>query len=212
MSKQPKKTEAKSVPNIYEGLDINKNHKTYVVEDVHFLFYIFDNASSVHIIKEAIAKRWEGLGAFMELGEQTILAYHENLFKCSPDKKQAMVLTTQYTWAKICSLAVDRRTTNVPVTASGRKSTIGLCEYRAGSELGDGQLKTPQAKSCLKLFREVLASDRATVSETDRFVSEEVLHQYIVEHAGELHTKQDPWRIFQYYRPTLIAEKLITRK
>ena len=212
--KTPKQAEAKSTPNIYQGLDVNKDQKTYVIEDVHFLFYIFDNAHSVHIIKEAIQKRFDGLGAFMELSEQTILTYHENLFKQNPPKGTSMVHAAQYTWAKIISICVDRRTTKVPVSANGRKSTIGLCEYRTGTAEGDGQLKTPQAKACLKLFREVLASDAATVATegTDRFVTEEVLRQYIIDHASELHTRQDPWRIFQYYRPALITEKLITRK
>jgi len=202
----------KNNPEIYHGLDIKKDVNAFVVEDVHLGYYIFDNVQSCHIIKEARQKCWEGFNAFVDENKQTILTYHENLFKCNADKEQLIEVTAQYCWAKIISIAVDRRTTQVPVSTSGRKSTIGLCEYRAGTETGDGQLKTPQAKACLKLFREVLNSDKATVTETDRFVTEAILRQYIIDHAGELKTKQDPWRIFQYYRPNLIAEKLITRK
>ena len=209
MAKQTKI--AQNQVEIYQGLDITKNQNACVVEDVHSLFYIFDNPSSIHILKEARLKVWDGIGVFMDQGKQTILCYHENLFKCNPDKSLNPVKISQYTWAKIVSLAVDRRSVHTP-TQNGRKSTIGLCEYRATSELGEGQLKTPQAKACIKLFREVLASDKATATDTDRFVTEEVLRQYIIDHAAELHTKQDPWRIFQYYRPNLITEKLITRK
>ena len=210
MSKQKKKSqEVKSSPEIYAGLNTNTELKAYVVEDVHMLYYIFDSKSHVHIVKEAIQKGWDGFNAFAEENKNTILAYHDNFFKVNPPEEQALDITAAYCWSKIISLAVDRRTTKVPVNASGRKSTIGLCEYRAGVITeGDGSLKTPQAKACLKLFRQRLALAEGD----DKFILEADLRKYIEEHASELHTRQDPWRIFQYYRPNLIQEKLITRK
>jgi len=208
MAKQQK--QVKSTPDIYQGLDITKNQNCYVVEDVHFLFYIFDNAQSVHIIKEAIQKRFNGIGDLLDLGIQTMLAYHENFFKVSPDKKQDPTVTAQYVWAKMISLAVDRRSNQVPVSASGRKSTIGLCQYRLTGKGNVENLKTPQAKACLKLLKDCLAKNIIPDTE-DQFVTEEVLKQYVIDNAGELHTKQDPWRIFQYYRPNLISEGIITR-
>lgn len=171
------------------------------------LFYIFDNTQSIHIIKDAIQKTWaKGLSDFIDIGTQTMLCYHENLFKCTPDKSLTPIQIAQYTWAKIVSIAVDRRTTHVP-TLAGRKSTIGLCEYRLGTVETDTGLKTPQARSCLKLFKEAIG-----LKPEQDFILEADLRQYIIDHAAELHTRQDPWRIFQYYRPQLISEKLITRK
>jgi hypothetical protein len=216
MSKNTK--QAKSTPEIYQGLSIEGKQEQCVVEDVHMLFYIFDNTQSIHILKQAIQKTWaKGLTDFLEEGKQTMLAYHENLFKCNAPKDQDPTVTAQYTWAKIVSIAIDRRTTKVPVLA-GRKSTIGLCEYRKGSNIDQPNLlKTPQANACLKLFIACIESNTEPRPDDkdgniDIFVTEEVLRQYIVDHAAELHTRQDPWRIFQYYRPQLISEKLITRK
>lgn len=210
MKKQPKQTQ--STPETYHGLDTKRDLKAYIVEDVHMLYYIFDSKSHVHIIKEAIQKGWDGVSAFTDENKQTLLAYHENLFKCNPPEGQDLTITAAYCWAKILTLTVDRRSSNVPISATGRKSTIGLCEYRIGSITeGDGGLKTPQAKASLHLFRQCLAASESGTPE-DRFITEEVLRKYIEDHASELHTRQDPWRIFQYYRPNLIQEKLITRK
>lgn len=203
--------EAKSTPELYHGLDINAEQKTFVIEDVHGFFYIFEDIQHCHILKEAIQKQFTGIDSFIDLNKQTILAYHEHLFKVTPEKKQDLTLTAQYCWAKIISLAIDRRANKAPVSATGRKSTIGLCEYRKGpNEVPN--LKTPQANACYRLFLEVLTSDKATTAGEDRYVNEATLRQYIIDHATELHTKQDPWRIFQYYRPNLITDKLITRK
>lgn len=40
-------------------------------------------------------------------------------------------------------------------------------------------------------------------------VSEEKLREIAAQRAEELKTKQDPWRIFQYYRPRLINEDFL---
>ena len=207
--------QAKSTPDIYQGLDITGKNEQCVIEDIHMGFYIFDRPEAIHILKEARQKTWaKGLSDFMEEGKQTMLAYHENLFKCTPDKSLNPVQIAQYVWAKIISIAVDRRTTNIPKTSTGRKSTIGLCEYRLGANADQPNLlKTPQANACLKLFKECIEGTGPDGSQLkDRFILEADLRQYIVDHAAELHTRQDPWRIFQYYRPQLISEKLITRK
>jgi hypothetical protein len=205
--------QAKATPNIYHGLDITKNGKCFILEDVHFQFYIFESISHHHIVKEAIHKTWNSLDTFLDEPKQTILAYHDNFFKVSPPKDQDLTLTAQYVWAKIISLAVDRRP-QAPVNATGRKSAIGNCVYRPGQlskvdPLSEGMLKTPQSKICLRLLRECIA---ANSTPEDPQVTESILRQYIIDHASELKTRQDPWRIFQYYRPELIAEKLITRQ
>lgn len=217
MAKQPKQVEVKSTPELYAGLTINKDNKACVIEDVHGFFYIFDSVAAIHILKEARQKTWEGIDKFLDLNKATIECYHENLFKANVPEKQNLTLTAQYCWAKILSLSIDRRSNQVPVSATGRKSTIGLCEYRLGA-ITVPNLKTPQAQACYLLLTEVLKSDKATITldaenkEVDRHVTEKVLKQYIIENATRLHTCQDPWRIFQYYRPILIADKLITRK
>lgn len=57
----------------------------------------------------------------------------------------------------------------------------------------------PQAQSLVDLIEEyVHPMTEPTVLETE-------LRDYIIKHAEKLQTKQDPWRIFQYYRGRLIA-------
>jgi hypothetical protein len=220
MAKQNKKQIATSTPDIYHGIpNTVQRQNVYLVEDNAFHFSLHNNKAALEalqsfnaLIKDSIFKQWAGFSAFCEESKNTISCYHSNLFNAEPPKDQDHIITAVYVWNKILSVATADLTTQVPVTASGRKSTIGNCQYRAGSETGDGQLKTPQARACLKLFREILNSDKATVEGEDRYITEADLRQYIIDHAAELHTKQDPWRIFQYYRPNLISEKLITRK
>jgi hypothetical protein len=218
MSKKSRQNILQSTPEIYHSLNCAvENNTACLVEDVHHGFYIFESSEACHIIAEAIHKKWPKIESFMEENPQTILAYHEELFKGNPPKDQDILTTAQYVWNKLFTLAVDRRP--LPVAhINGRKSTIGLCEYRHGTCNDNSVLKTPQARTCYKLFCEALQQqegddvDIENSKKTDFFITEAKLRQYIVDHASELYTKQDPWRIFQYYRPLLISEKLITRK
>jgi hypothetical protein len=211
MSKTSK--QHKSNPEIYNGLSEIKQHTTCAItEDVHGLFYIWDSAQACHILKEAIQKTWSNISAFIDEPKQTLLTYHSNMFKSEPPEGQALEITAEWTWKKIMSNAVDRRTSNQVPVIGGRKSTIGLTEYRLGDS-PDALLKTPQANACRKLFLELFKAEQAKNPENkDCFITEADLRQYIIDHAAELHTRQDPWRIFQYYRPILIESKILRRK
>lgn len=57
----------------------------------------------------------------------------------------------------------------------------------------------PQAQVIVDII-EIACSTRSEPS-----FSEEELQQVVEQHAFMLHTKQDPWRIFQYYRGKLIS-------
>jgi hypothetical protein len=202
--KKPSK-ETKSLPTIYHSLNCSKeNENACLVEDIHGGFFIFESPAECHILKEAIHKSWACLSKFMEENKQTILTYHATIFKAEPPKDQLIEVTARYTWNKIFPTATDRRAPIIPTTSSGRKSTIGLCEYHKGLKSDATGLKTPQASTCYKMFIECL--------DTHECVTETTLRKYVEDNAGRLHTRQDPWRIFQYYRPLLITEQLITRK
>lgn len=226
MSKKNKQTteqvtEVKSTPTIYHGINTNTATRPNVciMEDLNGHFSLHNSRSSIEklqsfnaLIKESIQKIWENFNKFTEENRNTILTYHANLFNSEPDKERDIVITAMLVWNKMIATATADLTTEVPVIA-GRKSTIGNCEYRPGKiKEGDGQLKTPQAKACLKMFRQCLTDNADSYPPEDPYVTEAVLRQYIIDHAAELHTRQDPWRIFQYYRPSLMAEHLITRK
>lgn len=210
MSKQQK--QAKSTPEIYHELNIDTAQRPNVciMEDLNGNFSLHNNQKTLEklqsfsaLIKDTIQKIWPNFNEFLKENKNTILAYHANLFDAEPPKDQDIVITAMICWNKIIKYAKTDMTTQVPVSASGRKSTIELCEYRLG-ENKDPQLKTPQSQACYKLAKECIGSQD--------HVTEEILKQYIINHASELHTRQDPWRIFQYYRPILITNKLITRK
>lgn len=69
----------------------------------------------------------------------------------------------------------------------------------------------PQAKECLKFLAELAALDEYKINESRAIVTipEKVVREKVMRDQLRLHTRQDPWRIFQYYRPVLIKEKLI---
>jgi hypothetical protein len=207
-------TQQKSTPEIYHDLpDIRPN--ICIMEDNAAHFSLHNNPESIEklksfnaIIKDSIQKIWATFDAFTKENKNTVLAYHENLFSAEPPKNQNIIITATYCWRKMQKIATADLTSQVPVTASGRKSTIGTCEYRPGPTQGDGQLKTPQARECLKMFRECFEQKHG-----DRnHITEEELRKYIEDNVSRLHTKQPAWRIFQYYRPELIAQNLIHRK
>lgn len=63
----------------------------------------------------------------------------------------------------------------------------------------------PQAKACLKIFqKELKDSDKTSLTESE--VKDMVMR---ARDRGDMKTKQDPFRIWQYYRPTLVEAGLI---
>jgi hypothetical protein len=202
----------KSIPEVYQGLKQETSWlKNCIVEDVHGGYYMFSKPEDNHIIKTAVNKIWPNFEAFEKENKQTLLTYHANLFKKEPPKDQSLTETALWTWWKIISLAVDR-TERTPVTSSGRVSNLLGRKYFLGESKDDSSIKTPQAKACLTLFKAGLAAkgtDAGEPGKVIRHITEEALKTYVIENAATLKTRQDPWRIFQYYRPNLLNAKLI---
>jgi hypothetical protein len=63
-------------------------------------------------------------------------------------------------------------------------------------------IHTPQAKVCYQILIDGVKAHPEGITETD-------LKALVNTRAAEIRTRQDPWRIFQYYRPTLIKAKLV---
>lgn len=213
MAKQQKK----STPEVYVGLiQDSRNINRCIMEDIEFNFTLCDSFSQIEamksyeeLIKPTIAKIWKNFNEFDEtVNEQTALTYHENLFGANPPDKQELVTTKLMVWHKLCNTAKNNLTnqTGTPKDPeTGRKSTILTSIYMRGDVTeGSADIKTYQALKCLELFRDCIG-DREEVTEGE-------LKQYVIDHTDILKTRQDPWRIFQYYRPTLIKAKLIRRK
>jgi len=66
-------------------------------------------------------------------------------------------------------------------------------------------VKTPQAKTCLRIMADVVHPN----DKGDLVCTEGELKKAITERQAELKTRQEPWRIFQYYRPRLVEQGLV---
>lgn len=176
------------------------------------------------IIAETIAYVYDGIDEFLKSGQQTILARHEEQFSAEPPSDQPIEITAQWTWAAFHKNAKTNMLSEVPVSATGRKSTILTSTYMLGEELENtGTIKTPQALACVRIFRNAIKkkqdSDTLATEATGKplpnsyepKLTEEELRKVITDHANELHTRQDPWRIFQYYRAELINNRILRR-
>lgn len=107
-------------------------------------------------------------------------------------------------WHAMCNMANDATATRVR-DPQGKK--VGKLANRIyvrvdEDELTDAELKhrndaklPPQALACLRIF----------LGEGTKEVTEIRMRELIEEQRGKLNTRQDPWRIFQYYRPQLIG-------
>lgn len=74
----------------------------------------------------------------------------------------------------------------------------------------DANLKMPpQAKTCLEFFSELVKKYNPEGEDKIVTVPEKEVQAYVLEQQIRLKTRQDPWRIFQYYRPTLIQNGFI---
>lgn len=221
----------KSTPDIYQGLLSSPGMRNHtIVIDHNNNISIFDNSSQLEnlksfntLIKDTIAYQWDGIDAFSKVGKQTILARHEEIFGCNPPKDQGIELTTLRTWEGMHKMAKTTFLSATPVNADGRKSNIATRKYFYGKNEDEkhsvtGELKTPQALASLRLFRRAIlekgGKDQKIDAETEKpvdiaFIDEGTLRKFIEDNAGELKTRQDPWRIFQYYRPEILKQGLI---
>lgn len=218
MSKKAKTKQ--NTPDCYVGLITDsRNLKRCLIEDLNGVYSLFENPHTLEslqsyeeLIKPTIGKRWDNFDAFeKDVNNQTALTYHENLFGVSPPKNQDLIFTKINVWHKMCMLVKNKAFANETGTpkdpVTNRKSTILTCTYSVGEITeGTADVKTYQALKCLELFRGCMTK------EGSEEITEGVLKQYVIDNAAILKTRQDPWRIFQYYRPTLIAAKLIRRK
>lgn len=200
----------------------NPDLKRALVFDKHGKVFKFETLSHNSIVADGIEKTYGNWEAFEAANTPMpeLDAIHKALFGHPVPKKATHIDATVAIYAKWASNAEDRTgatgTPKDPVT--GRKSTIGTRIYTV---LWDGKtaipLKTPQAIACLKIISEEakpadtterdpegkdIIVQRPQINETD-------LKAKVMERQAELKTQQHPWRIFQYYRPQLLAAHLI---
>lgn len=218
MSKKQAKT-TPSIPAIYHTVNRDASRTNQcLVEDVHGAFFRFNTPQENHILKDGIQKIWPNFNVFSDEPKQTLLTYHAALFKSEPPKDQNLIDTATWIWFALCDKATDR-TAKTPVTAEGRISSLGTRKYvLTDKEMSVAEVKTPQAITCYRILSDAIKAqyeiDIKDMPEDVKkvhkaHVTEENLKKQVLNRAGEIKTRQDPWRIFQYYRPTLIKLGLI---
>ena len=88
------------------------------------------------------------------------------------------------------------------LTKKVKAPKINNVEYVLADELPDSAAKLPpQAKTIV-----------AWIQGEEGKVTEAKLREIASERAAELKTKQDPWRIFAYYRPRMIEEGILRQQ
>ena len=118
-------------------------------------------------------------------------------------------------WMQLCKTAVNRLSARAPeVTAAGNPKRSFKKLLDRGYEIIkleiDPKLKLPpQAKTCLEFFAELVKEANPSGENRIETIKEDRVKAYVIEQQTRLQTRQDPWRIFQYYRPTLIKEGFI---
>ena len=125
-------------------------------------------------------------------------------------KKATKIDVSLLVWMTMCESAQSG--TSQPAEVAGhivhKKGKLADRSYVRvdDNELTEGEVKirknvilTPQARSCLDIF----------LSEGTKEVTEVRMMEIVNDKRDRLRTRQDPWRIWQYYRPTLIRERFI---
>ncbi len=208
-----KKSKVVKVPEIYAGLDLTRGglDKTLVI-DKNGQSFVFDNGSVVSIIKDAIIHQWTGWESFDTDIAATRVEMHVRAFGCEMPKKCDATESSVYVWKKLLSMAADRTNAGNPINqvkdgaVVNSRSKLATRKYHLGADSDKpavvSAIHTPQAKVCYAILCDGVSAHPEGITETD-------LKALVNTRAAEIKTRQDPWRIFQYYRPTLIAAKLV---
>lgn len=193
------KNKTPKVPEIYHGLvRSNELAKQTLVIDKNGQVFRFSDSSKVHILKDAIVHQWNGWDpAFEAQSADDKLEWHKKLFETDPPKGTDAVESSLMCWLKLCSMAKDRSDETAEATKNKEKKLANrIYEYIDNPE-GRAKLRTPQAIACLKILQE-------SVDPKTHQAPEATIKKAVDDRQGELRTRQEPWRIFQYYRPTLV--------
>ena len=195
-------------PGIYDNLAAPS--KTVAARMV-----IIDDAGQVHVLPSnesrvpldvIIDTQFKDMDDFMKRGAGTIRAYHAKFLGAEIPKGVEVEQAAFMTWAWFVKNGkpILDGTVKAETGEKERKSSIGECLYMRGESKDSTVIVTAQAKVCWSLFERCI--------EARPHVKEAELRQFVEANAAELKTKQDPWRIFQYYRPKLIEAKLLRRQ
>lgn len=206
-----KKSKVKSIeiPEMYQMLTLplkkeGADRKIVIDTDGHI--HVFKDKSVAVPTDITPDKVFDNFDKFVEQQKQTVLAYHEEHFKCEPPKGQSLVTTAAYVWSFFLK-GIPHLEGHKSDGTRERKSSLGGRKYILGNKAADFEKYSgtypPQMKSCFYFVQQSLNTSQST------FITEDQLKEVVTRRAAELRTRQDPWRIFQYYRPRLIQEGMV---
>lgn len=203
-----KTTKSKQAPktDIYASLmALTKPHTMQkIVVDLQDKLHIFKDESVPVPAEISISSTFTNFDKFSDLPAALISELHKKYFGVVPPKDQNPVTSASWVWAYMIKHATPHLANTDPVTGEKeRKSSNAKRGYRlTDKKLDVGEIKTFQAIQCYKILYDLIAT---CDPQDPAIVSEELLKNTVERRAAELKTKQDPWRIFQYYRPKLVS-------
>lgn len=224
-----KKQAPPKVPAIYAGTSAKRDETLdkCLVLDKHGQAFLFDNGSVVTIVADAIEHKFLNYDKYDDWAEShqaTWLELHQRAFGEGFPRGMDFILARAFVWQKLCEMAADRTTSgaaSVPRNKAGRKNIYQTRTYAViPSDDYVARLRVPQAIACYRILvdsatprdtgqRRVHPTTREPEPIIVHEIVESELREIITRRAEELHTRQDPWRIFQYYRPVLMREGLL---
>lgn len=188
----------------------NSSQHDCLVFDKHGQIFRFKSPSHNHIVEAGVDRVVNGFDKFSDLPSGELIGFHVLTFGAEPPAKQDLVMTALAAWKSLCAKAHDRRERPVAKdheTGEPKSGKLSARKYILVTA-DEADVKTYQELVCLRIIAQSV-SEETHESQLVRSVREDVLRETIIRRADELKTKQDPWRIFQYYRPRLIEKRKI---
>lgn len=204
-----KKVREGSDPRSAMNPDLGKTIAVTVTGEV----YIYENMERCTLTPQAMETSdiWETVEGLMDLPKMRVHGIYEGVTGVSPPTRWDKEEMAIETWLELIKRATDmtdpaKREGGTVKKSDGRrdrKRKLDDRTYVLGDPPTDGvQIPLPpQARVCYQILVDACGEEMG--------VSESVLREVIMKRAVELKTRQDPWRIFQYYRPQLIAARLV---
>lgn len=199
----------------YDGLpEKNDCQNDCLVFDKQGQIFRFKSASRCTIVAAGIDHKVEGFSKYADITTTAeALAMHTTLFafeapKVICDKESEYIYLKLACWKGLCMKAADRTAKPVAIdhkTGEPKGRKLANRKYVLVKDDWTG-ITIPQAMACLRIIKDNVAPDGEGVVGS---VSEESLKSLVNVRREELKTRQDPWRIFQYYRPQLIAAGIL---
>jgi hypothetical protein len=202
-----KKVKAVQIPKVWENLtppDKGVASRCVVITLDNKIIVLPNHEELKKHPEISISNSWENMEDYLKkTNKQAKLAFHEQYIGEVP-KDQDETAIGFMTWAHFVKNGIAIITGHDASGNKERKSSLGTRVYTLLEDPGTG-LKTPQAQACMKIFKESVIQD----GDKKNTITEEELKRAVIARGQELKTRQDPWRIFQYYRPDLIKGKFI---